>query len=492
MRFKTYSRGAFMQQTFVPEISRRQRIAIIGTGISGMSAAWLLSTKHDVTIYEKAARLGGHSNTVEVHSKGIHCAVDTGFIVYNEACYPNLSALFRYFAVPTQATDMSLGISLDDGALEYAGDGFGTLFAQRRNLLNPRFWSMLRDLVRFYRQAPRHLGQFGNLSIGEWLDVNRFGQAFRDDHLIPMAASIWSAPASRVLDYSAEAFVRFCENHGLLRFSGRPLWRTVEGGSIEYVKKLCAEVGRSIRRMPGAAAISRSAPRSAGNDFPVAIRCVDGSSAHYDAVVIATHADEALTLLEDPSAEESALLGAFRYTQNRVYLHSDPALMPKRRAVWSSWNYLGRRAPFTPELDQRIDSGAPPQPSETLCLTYWMNRLQHVDGRLPLFVTLNPAKVPAKDTLHYETDYAHPLFDLGTLAAQQRLWNLQGQRGSWFCGAYFGSGFHEDGLQSALAVAEQLGQVERPWQVERPSARIHVIAPEIGRHATPAFTGVAP
>jgi predicted NAD/FAD-binding protein len=453
-----------------------------------MASAWLLAKRHDVTVYEKASRLGGHSNTVEVEKNGIRTAVDTGFIVYNEPCYPNLSAMFRHFEVPTRATDMSLAVSLDDGALEYGGEGLNTLFAQRGNVVSPRFWSMLRDLVRFYRLAPRHLGQFGAMSIGDWLDKHAFGRAFRDDHLMPMAAAIWSAPAAQLLAYPAEAFVQFCENHGLLRFVNRPQWRTVAGGSIEYVKKLTSGFGTAITVLPGAVSLIRE---SSGG---VAIRCANDETARYDAVVIATHADEALALLDDPSDEEQELLQAFRYSDNRALLHSDPSLMPHRRAVWSSWNYLGRRnagdgaGPLTNvvgavsadaarsrgELKTELQPDAQAE-SQTLCLTYWMNRLQHLDPALPLFVTLNPERDPVKGSCHYETSYSHPIFNLETLAAQKRLWNLQGRRGTWFCGSYFGAGFHEDGLQAGLAVAEQLGGVMRPWQLVEPSTRIHLL-----------------
>ena len=480
-----------MHHTFVRDrapaapLGRPKRIAVLGTGISGMAAAWLLSEHHEVTIYEKASRVGGHSNTVEVEAAGKRIPVDTGFIVYNEHCYPNLTAMFRHFDVPTQETDMSLAVSLDDGALEYAGEGLNTLFAQRRNLFRPRFWSMLRDLLRFYREAPTHLGRFGDVSIGDWLEKQGFGRAFLDDHLMPMAASIWSAPAARLLDYPAEAFVQFCENHGLLKLSNRPQWRTVSGGSIEYVKKLTAGFNHRIQVRPEAVSMSRSAPYAPGDDGAragrlvgapaggrdgdIAIRCARGDVARYDAVVIATHADEALALLDDPSEEESALLGAFRYSHNRAFLHSDPGLMPHRRTVWSSWNYVGRR------------------PSTSLSLTYWMNRLQHLDQSVSLFVTLNPERLPDRDLLHYETTYTHPIFNVDTLAAQKRLWHLQGQRNTWFCGAYFGAGFHEDGLQAGLAVAEQLGETTRPWQVDNPSSRIHLHPASTPRASSPTL-----
>ena len=494
--------GASVKQQPSPSIGpHTQRIAVIGTGISGMSAAWLLGEQHQVTVYEKAGRIGGHTNTVTVSVGDKQVPVDTGFIVYNEACYPNLSAMFRYLNVETRATDMSLSVSLDDGALEYAGEGIDTLFAQRGNVFSWRFWSMLKDLVRFYRQAPSQLGRFGGASIGQWLVANGYGRAFIDDHLMPMAAAIWSAPARQLLDYPAESFVQFCENHGLLRFSGRPQWRTVTGGSIEYAKRLTAGYGQRIRVLPGAVSLKRHLTGNPGNagsttgttasnhSGAVTILGTDGSIEHYDAVIVATHADEALQLLDDPSPEETSLLGVFHYSDNRAILHSDVSLMPRRRKVWSSWNYLGRRGTSAAAAGT-APGGKTASETEALCLTYWMNRLQHLDKELPLFVTLNPAQDPAPDSCHYETQYAHPIFNAATLQAQQRLWSLQGQRSTWYCGSYFGAGFHEDGLQAGLAVAEQLGGVSRPWRLAQPSSRIFVPDTDAVPSSVPAWIGL--
>ncbi len=433
-------------------------IAVVGSGISGLSAAWLLARegRHRVTLYEADSRIGGHSHTVE--AEGI--AVDTGFIVYNGATYPNLVALFDHLDVPTRPTEMTFAVSLDRGRLEYSGTDLGGLFAQRRNLVSPRFWTMMRDLVRFYRRAPRDLPTLGDTTLGAYLDVIGCGRAFRDDHLYPMAAAIWSTPVADIPGYPAAAFIRFCENHGLLKLSDRPVWRTVEGGSREYVRRLAAALGdgvvmrapvRAVRRLPAGGAV---------------LELGDGGQRRVDAVVLAAHADQSLRMLTDADARERSILGAFGYRPNAMVLHADESLMPRRRRVWSSWNYASERGHV----------GAP-----ALSVTYWMNRLQGIPDTHPLFVTLNPIREPDPARVFHRESYEHPVFDAAAIAAQARLWSLQGVRDTWFCGAYFGAGFHEDGLQAGLAVAEQLGGVRRPWSVADESGRIHVGPPPAGR-----------
>lgn len=430
---------------------KRQNIAVIGSGISGLSCAWLLSQAHRVTLYEAAPRLGGHTNTVEVaQADGRVVPVDTGFIVYNEQTYPNLTALFAHLGVETRGTDMSFAVSLRGGRLEYGSTSLRALFSQRRNLVNPRFLFMLKDLARFYRSAPEDLARgCDGLSLGAYLDANGYGKAFQQDHLLPQAAAIWSSSAADIRAYPAAAFIRFFVNHGLLELDvhARPQWRTVVGGSRNYIPKLTAPfVDRILTDTPVTAIV---------RDGAGAVVHSGRGSERFDQVVLATHANQALALLAEPTAEERALLSAFRYTTNQAVLHTDARLMPRRRAAWSAWNYRG-------------DSGGSGE------VTYWMNLLQGLESAEPLLVSLNPSRPPDPARVIRAETYEHPLYDHVSMAAQERLWSLQGGRRTWFCGAHFGAGFHEDGLQAGLAVAEAIGGVRRPWTVRDESGRIHL------------------
>lgn len=425
----------------------RRRIAVIGGGISGLSAAWLLSSRHKVVLYERDRRLGGHANTVDVPVGGGTVPVDTGFIVFNKPNYPNLTALFERLGVETESTDMSFGVSLDGGRVEYSGDGLSALFARRRSVVSSSHWSMLADIVRFNREAKIALdrGLRDDVTLGDFVLSKKFSNAFVKRFLEPMAAAIWSTPSIRILDYPAASLFRFYANHGLLQTSNLPRWSFVKGGSRSYVDRISAPCLRNARLGVGVTSVDR---------IPGGVLVSDelGGSDRFDAVVLACHADRALALLTEPTSRERMLLGAFRYQANRAVLHFDKRQMPKHRAAWASWNYLG-------------GGGA-------ASVTYWMNRLQNLNCARDIFVTLNPVEPVNPDDIIAGFDYDHPMFNIEACAAQKELWSLQGAGGVWFCGAHFGSGFHEDGLQAGLAVAEDLGGVRRPWSVANDSARI--------------------
>lgn len=421
---------------------QRQSIAVIGSGISGLAAAWLLAQRHAVTLIEADRRLGGHSHTNMV--EGV--PVDSGFIVFNPPSYPNLVALFKHLGVATKPAPMGFSASLDGGASEYSGAGIGSLVGHASNLVDYGHWRMMLDLGRFFRLAPEWSRTLADdaTPLGPFLKAQGFSDAFLERHILPMAAAIWSTPSKQVLAFPAGAFFRFFGNHGLLQVRDRPMWRTVDGGSRRYVEAIEKCLAGRIRLAAPVEAIVRR-----GDGVDVRSR---GTVAHYDACVIATHADQALAMLGDADGLEKRLLGAFAYQRNTAVLHRDGGVMPKRRRLWSSWNYA--------------TSG----PAD-VCVTYWMSMLQSLPLR-DVFVTLNPNRPIADEAVVAEHSYAHPVFDAASFSAQRDLWSLQGRRRTWFCGSYFGYGFHEDGLQSGLAVAEQLGGVRRPWTVEDELGRI--------------------
>lgn len=417
------------------------KIAVIGSGISGLSAAWQLSRDgHDVALYEAGHYFGGHTNTVDVDIDGQRFGVDTGFLVFNHRTYPNLVRLFEQLNVHTSASDMSFAVKMpvssSSGArsLEWAGSNLDTVFAQRRNLLSPRFWRMLRDIMRFNRQTTEMAltaGAMDEIPLGEFLDANQYSAEFRDWYLLPMAGCIWSCPTEQMLAFPLATFVRFCHNHGLIQVNNRPQWHTVTGGARHYVQKMLEAIPHSylntavtsVRRVP------------VGTSYQVRVESARGVQL-VDHVVLATHSDQALRLLQDASDTEQAMLAAVGYQPNQAILHTDASCLPERRKAWSAWNYES-----TGTDESRV------------CVHYLLNKLQPLPVQTPVIVSLNPIHAPDPAKVLASFDYAHPVFDGPAIDAQRQLLSMQGDRNTWFAGAWTGYGFHEDGLKSGLSVA---------------------------------------
>lgn len=413
-----------------------QRIAIIGGGIAGLSAAWVLSPHHQITLHEAEPRFGGHARTVMAGLRGDR-PVDTGFIVFNYVNYPHLTAMFRDLDVPVEKSDMSFGVSLRGGALEYALFSGNALFGQRTNLLNPGFHAMIRDALRFNARAEIAAAQRPGLTIGELLADLRLGPRFRDHYLYPICGAIWSTPPSGIDAFPAEALLRFMRNHALLSATGQHQWWTVSGGSIAYVSRLVAALHRrNVEMRAGSPVLTVSR----GTDG-VTLRSAGALAETYDQVIFACHPDQALAMLADSSAEETAALSAIRFQPNRMVLHRHAGVMPVRRRCWSSWVYRT-------EADTR--------PDQAIGVSYWMNRLQNIPQDDPLFVTLNPEIAIPEAAVYDETTFRHPVFDAAALKAQGQIARLQGQRRSWFAGAWLRNGFHEDGFASAMRIARHL------------------------------------
>lgn len=413
------------------------KIAIIGSGISGMGAAWLLHGAHDITLYEKEARCGGHSRTIDVTVDGITVPVDTGFIVFNYRNYPNLAGLFKQLDVPVEKSDMSFGACVGGGNIEYGSKG---IFAQKRNILRPAYWRMLADILRFNHMAPDYIDNAGDMTLRELLARLGTGDWFNRYYLQAMGAAIWSCSVETILDFPARTFLRFFANHGLLTVNDHPQWYTVTGGSRSYVERVTAGFVDHVRLSCGVKRVER---RVDG----VYIEDERGESHRYDQVVFSCHADQALKMIVDPTAAERSILGGFRYQDNHVVVHSDSSFMPRRKKAWASWVYLSEEG-----QDRR----------SVVSLTYWMNNLQNLKTPRPLLVTLNPGRAPAADLVHDEHVFRHPVFDLAAIKAQEKITAIQGRDRLWFCGAYQRYGFHEDGLLSAVEVARALG-AKIPW-----------------------------
>ena len=414
------------------------KIAIIGSGISGLGAAHALRDDARITLYESGLRLGGHTNTVDVTLDGVTAGVDTGFLVFIERTYPNLIRLFEELSIPTSKSDMSFAVSVAQGGerrLEWAGTDLNAVFAQRRNLLSPRFLGMVRDILRFNREATRIAQEPESdsaLSLGEFLDRGRFGEAFRRWYLLPMAAAIWSCPMASMLAYPLATFARFCHNHGLLQVENRPQWWTVMGGARQYVRKIASRIP-DVRLGEQVTAVRRDTVTG-----QVLVKSLHATE-RYDHVILACHSTDSLALLTDADADERAILESVKYQRNRAVLHTDIALMPRLQSVWSSWNYMS-------------DGGAEPNVS----VTYLLNKLQPLPFTTPLMVSLNPVVEPDPGKVLAEFDYEHPVFDRAAIAAQGALADVQGRRQVWLAGAWTGYGFHEDGLKSGLRVAEAI------------------------------------
>ena len=419
-----------------------RRVAVVGSGIAGLSTAHALRDDARVTLFEADRRFGGHAHTVDVTLGGVTHGVDTGFLVYNHRTYPQLVRLFDELKVDTAPSDMSFSVQDPASGLEWSGCSLNTVFAQRRNLVSPRFLGMLADILRFnklatgiaVRQAEDELDE----PIGDFLDRHQFGPAFRDGYFLPMIGCIWSCPTDQMLRFPVATMIRFCHNHGLIQVADRPQWHTVRGGSRQYVRRLLARLGdcragepvRAVRRLPP------------GEGQAGVMVLTDHGAERFDEVVLACHSDQALALLDDATPDERAVLGAIRYHRNRAVLHTDAALLPRRRLAWAAWNY--ERAPDRSREDAAV------------CLHYLINRLQPLPWQQPVVVSLNPSRDPDPQRVIGEYDYAHPVFDAAAIAAQRRLGQIQGRSHLWFAGAWTRYGFHEDGLMSGLAVADGL------------------------------------
>ncbi len=421
------------------------KVAVVGSGISGLAACHALRGHAHITLFESGDYFGGHTHTVDVtlpdpQGQSVTHGVDTGFLVFNERTYPNLIALFEELGVPTAASDMSFSVqvpqALGGQALEWSGTNLDTVFSQRGNLLRPRFWRMLRDLIRFNQLATRLAQSDADAALmqplGAFLEQHRFSKEFRDWYFLPMLGCIWSCPTDQMLQFPVSTMIRFCHNHGLIQVTGRPRWWTVRGGARQYVRKIVAGVDDARLATP-VRAITRDAQG-------VQVR-TDAGTQRFDRLVLATHSDQALTLLADASPLERELLGAIRYQPNRAVLHTDTSVLPQRRKAWAAWNY---------------ERGTDTADEARVCLHYLLNQLQPLPWTQPVVVSLNPVRAIDPTHVMGEYDYAHPVFDLAAIRAQTRMHQVQGQRGTWFAGAWMGYGFHEDGLKAGLAAGRAL------------------------------------
>ena len=415
------------------------RLAVIGSGISGISAAWLLSAEHEVDILEAEGDLGGHTHTVDIRVDDTDATADTGFMVFNHRTYPNLVKLFEHFGIPEQAADMSFSVQHFKDGVEWKGD-LGGLFAQPGNVVRPAFWGMLGDVLRMSRNAERLLADptCDDLTLGELLQREKYGHEFLEWYLVPMGAAIWSMPTGKMLAFPAKTFLRFCDNHGLLHITGKPQWKSVPGGARRYTRALAEKISGHIRTGARVTSVRRFSDR-------VDIRLEDGEQLSYDGVVLAAHADQTLAMLSDASPAEVAMLESFPYSSNDVILHTDKRFLPASKRAWAAWNYASDGHGNAP-----------------VSVTYLLNILQGVPVETPVMVTLNPLRDCDTATIIERRDFAHPQFGRDAIGAQASIPALQGANRTWFAGAWQRYGFHEDGLISGLRVADSLG-VKPPW-----------------------------
>lgn len=437
-------------KTLTPK-QETQKIAVIGSGISGIASAWFLSQTHDVTLFEKNDYIGGHTHTVEIQDhQNQTLPVDTGFIVYNEPNYPLLTAMFQHLNIETLETEMSFSVSIDNGKIEYSGNNLNTLFAQRRNLFSVTHWNMISDIIRFNRRAKQDLAarskNLVQMTLGDYLEKHKMSHAMRDHYLLPMAAAIWSCPTQTMLKFPVLSFLQFFENHGLLNLENRPQWQTVNQGSIEYLKAILKQSTFQHRTNTKVTQVS---PQT--DTHQINVTTESGETLEFDQVVLACHADESYQMIAEKYQSDYSLLQAFKYQKNTAFLHSDAHLMPCRKSTWAAWNYLRE---MTHEENR-------------VAVTYWMNTLQSLKTETPVFVTLNPITPPDPDKTFKVFEYDHPVFDQAAISAQKHLIDLQGQHGLYFAGAYTGYGFHEDGLRSAVEIAKYFG-VPLPWETSDP------------------------
>lgn len=433
------------------------RIAIVGAGVAGLGCAYHLMRQAassglvlDVTVFESNNYLGGHANTIDIDLEGLSYPIDTGFLVYNQRTYPKLIELFDHLQVPTVASEMSFSVKLDQIGLEWCGSSLDSVFTQRRNLYRPAFLGMLRDILRFNAKARTLVRQaqtgsshsLSDLSVGEFLVKQGYSQAFRDWYFLPMIGSIWSCPVATMMDFPIDTLVRFCYNHGLLQIFNRPTWFTVKGGSREYIRKLSNHLVALSGKHQNLKILMQEPVKTLSRQGQTQSLTTASNHYEFDQVVFASHSDQTLRILSDPSSAEQSILGAIRYQDNRAVVHTDSSLLPARRKAWAAWNYSSRST-----ADQA-----------SIAVHYLINKLQPIPFETPVIVSLNPTIEPQAGLILREVSYSHPVFDRAAIRAQQHLSELQGKRNTWFCGAWTGYGFHEDGLSSGLRVADQIFQ----------------------------------